>query len=110
MKGKLFLSTLLAGAAVLALGAAAKAAFTLNSVKVELPASEQALPEGPGRSAVQRNCVSCHSPGMILNQPTMSKAAWQAEVAKMRNVYKAAVSDEDVPTIVEYLAVIVSAK
>jgi hypothetical protein len=31
-------------------------------------------------------------------------------VAKMRNVYKAAVSDEDVPTIVEYLAAIASAK
>ncbi|HEY2529554.1 MAG TPA: cytochrome c [Xanthobacteraceae bacterium] len=110
MKGKLFLFVLLAGAAVVALGAAAKAAFTLNSVKVSLPTSEQALPEGPGRSAVQRNCVSCHSSGMILNQPAMSKAAWQAEVAKMRNVYKAEVSDDDAATIVEYLAAIASAK
>jgi cytochrome c5 len=110
MKAKLFLSALLAGVAVITLDAAAKATFTLKSVEVGLPASEQALPEGPGRSAVQRNCVTCHSPGMILNQPVLSKAAWQAEVAKMRNVYKAVVSNEDVPTIVAYLAAIASAK
>jgi hypothetical protein len=28
----------------------------------------------------------------IMNQPMTAKSAWQAEVAKMRNVYKALVS------------------
>jgi hypothetical protein len=40
---------------------------------------------------------------MVLNQPTLPKAAWEAEVAKMRNVYKAPVSESDVPAILDYL-------
>ena len=40
---------------------------------------------------------------MILNQPGMPKAAWAAEVNKMRNVYKAPVAAKDVPAIVDYL-------
>jgi hypothetical protein len=43
---------------------------------------------------------------MILNQPAMAKAAWEAEVAKMRGVYKAPVDEKDVPDIVGYLAAV----
>jgi hypothetical protein len=42
----------------------------------------------------------------IMNQPMTAKSAWQAEVAKMRNVYKALVSQKDVPDIVTYLTAI----
>ena len=41
---------------------------------------------------------------MVLTQPALSRAAWQAEVDKMRNIYKAPVAAEDVPAIVDYLA------
>ena len=40
---------------------------------------------------------------MVVTQPAMPKAAWEAEVAKMRNVYKAPVDAKDVPAIVDYL-------
>jgi hypothetical protein len=43
---------------------------------------------------------------MILTQPPLAKAAWEAEVAKMRNVYKAPVDEKDVPTIVDYLTAV----
>jgi acyl-CoA thioesterase FadM len=43
---------------------------------------------------------------MILTQPAMPKAAWEAVVAKMRNVYKAPVSEEEVPDIVTYLTAV----
>ena len=79
---------------------------TLKSVDVTLPDSDRDLPDGPGLEAMQSNCISCHSPGMILTQPAMPKAFWEAEVAKMRNVYKAPVDDKDVPDIVGYLTAV----
>jgi hypothetical protein len=39
-------------------------------------------------------------------EPRMPKAAWAAEVAKMRNVYKAPVDEKDVPAIVDYLTAV----
>ena len=41
---------------------------------------------------------------MVLNQPAMSKAQWQAEVEKMRTAYKAPIDSSDVGSIVDYLA------
>jgi len=76
--------------------------LTLKSVKVELPDSGRMFP-GPGSDAVNNNCLACHSAGMVLNQPVMPKAAWQAEVNKMIRVYKAPVAEENVASIVDYL-------
>ena len=60
--------------------------------------------EGPGADAANNNCLACHSAGMVLNQPAMSKAQWQAEVEKMRTAYKAPIDSSDVGSIVDYLA------
>ena len=83
-----------------------KTAFTVKSTSVTLPQSDRTLPDGPGLSALQNNCLACHSGGMIMAQPVMPRAAWQAEVTKMRNVYKAPVDDKDVPAIVDYLTAV----
>jgi mono/diheme cytochrome c family protein len=97
----------LAAAAVLALPPAqAKTRFVLESEDVKLPQSDRGLPEGPGREAVLNNCFTCHSAGMITTQPPLPKAAWEAEVAKMRNVYKAVIDEKDVPAIVDYLTAV----
>ena len=94
-------------AAILALPLAqAKTRFVLKSEDVTLPQSERGLPEGAGRDVVENNCFTCHSGGMILTQPPLPKAAWEAEVTKMRNVYKAPVDEKDVPAIVEYLTAV----
>ena len=77
---------------------------TLHSVSVDLPDSDRTFPGGNKADAANDNCLSCHSAGMVLTQPPLSRAAWQAEVDKMRTVYKAPVAAEDVPTIVDYLA------
>jgi cytochrome c5 len=76
---------------------------TLRSVNVDNPDSDRMF-EGPGADVVNNNCLSCHSAGMILTQPRMPRATWQAEVEKMRNTYKAPVDAKDVPVIVDYLA------
>lgn len=101
------MSLALVGVVVLASPPAqAKAPIALKSENMTLPESTRTLPEGPGLATVQANCLSCHSAGMILTQPGMAKPAWAAEVAKMRNVYKAPVNEKDMPAIVDYLAAV----
>jgi mono/diheme cytochrome c family protein len=104
--GKILLLVLVSGVASIIAAVQTAKALTLKSVSVTLPDGDRDLPDGPGLAAMQGNCISCHTPGMILTQPTMPKAFWEAEVAKMRNVYKAPISDKDVPDIVGYLAAV----
>lgn len=106
MKRKTLPFALLAGVALASLAVEAAVPVSLKSVDVKLPESTRTLPNGPGVTVVQNNCLACHSAGMILNQPVMPKAAWEAEVGKMRNIYKAPVDDKDVPAIVDYLTAV----
>lgn len=76
---------------------------TLKSVSIDLPNGDRMFPEGSGSEAINNNCLACHSAGMVLNQPAMPRAAWETEVNKMINVYKAPVAAGDVPAIVAYL-------
>jgi cytochrome c551/c552 len=96
----LLLVTCVAAAPVLG---QAKTAVVLNPLSLTLPDTTATFPAGPSADAVNNNCLSCHSVEMVLNQPAMPKAAWEAEVAKMRNVYKAPVAEGDVAAIVDYL-------
>ncbi|HUH83973.1 MAG TPA: hypothetical protein VLX85_05155 [Stellaceae bacterium] len=83
---------------------AAGGGVTLRSVEIDLPDSDRLFPGGNEADAINNNCLACHSTGMVLNQPKLSRADWQAEVDKMRTVYRAPVAVEDVPAIVDYLA------
>jgi mono/diheme cytochrome c family protein len=77
---------------------------TLQSVSVEFPSSNSSFPGGAAAEAITNNCTACHSPGMVLNQPALTSAHWQAEVEHMRTNFKAPVADADIPAIVAYLA------
>jgi hypothetical protein len=90
--------------------ARAAAPFELKPVKIDLPDSDKMFPDGPGADAINNNCLACHSAGMVLNQPTLSKEAWTEEVHKMINNYKAPVAPEDVAAIVDYLTALKGAK
>ncbi len=93
---------LLAGITLSTFSATAQNRFSLKSVDVDLPTSDRMLPNGPGADAADI-CLACHSAGMVLNQPALSKAQWQAEVEKMRLAYRAPVDPKDVDAIVAYL-------
>jgi hypothetical protein len=77
---------------------------TLHSVSIDLPDIDRIFPGGGRTDAINNNCLACHSAGMVLTQPSLSRAAWQAEVEKMRDIYMAPVAPEDVPAILDYLA------
>ena len=96
-----------AAAILITLGAtmpARAAGPSAATVSVDLPPGRLEFPGGAAADAINRNCVACHSPGMVLTQPRLGAAAWQAEVAKMRGTFKAPVAPEDVPAILGYLA------
>ena len=95
-----------AGAASALASAASTAAprtFVLKSVSVELPTSAVEFPAPPDAQAITANCLACHSAGMVLTQPNLSRATWAGVVDKMIHAYKAPVSEGDVPAIVDYL-------
>lgn len=83
--------------------AAAATGFALKSVSVELPVSDVDFPGGAKADAIAANCLSCHSAGMVLTQPDLTRAAWTSIVEKMIHAYKAPVAEADVAVIVDYL-------
>jgi cytochrome c5 len=102
MSRTIFALALLSTAAGMPLTGHAQSPLTLKSVSVDLP-DRGTMFSGAGSDVINNNCLACHSAGMILNQPAMAAAAWQAEAEKMIHVYKAPVDEKDVPSIVEYL-------
>ena len=104
MSRKLLPVALIALSVLAPLTAYAEQKLSLKSVKVDLPFGDRMFPAGPGADTVNGNCLACHSAGMVLNQPALSKAQWRTEVEKMRTAYKAPIDPKDVDTIVDYLA------
>jgi cytochrome c5 len=76
----------------------------LKSLKLDVPTSDAMFPAGPGSEAINNNCLACHSADHVLNQPSLSREAWQEVVDKMIRAYKAPVGPDDAKAIVDYLA------
>ena len=83
--------------------------LTLKSASID-PPDRGTMFTGPGSDVVNNNCLTCHSAGMVLNQPDLPAATWRAEALKMIHVYKAPIDEKDVPAIVEYLVKLQGAK
>lgn len=104
-------SSRLLGAMLLGLGlcAAAQAALAADAApmrkSIELPVSTRVFPgDSAGAKAANAYCLMCHSYGMVETQPTLSKAAWLAEVGKMKNAFKAPIPQDQVQVIADYIA------
>jgi hypothetical protein len=84
--------------------AASAATVPRGPVSITLPGDAGfAFKPGPGVIAAQTYCLTCHSSAYVSTQPTLSRAQWTAEVAKMRSPYGATIPDDQVATLVEYL-------
>src|ERR1700737_5216389 len=70
---------------------------------IVLPHYEPVFPPGPGRDEFVTACVVCHSPRYITMQPRFSRTTWLGEVKKMKDVYGAHISDEQVLRITDYV-------
>lgn len=76
-------------------------AIPLASQSITLPGETVTLPARA--EIVTINCAACHSAEMILTQPRLMPDQWQAEIAKMRGVYKATIDPRDDAKIVAAL-------
>jgi mono/diheme cytochrome c family protein len=72
---------------------------------ISLPHDEGFAPPGPGRAAFVTDCVVCHSPRYITDQPSFSRTVWKEIVQKMMDAYGAHVTTADTEEIVNYLVV-----
>ena len=78
--------------------------FALTSTGVELPDDAALFPDGPNAALVNQRCLACHSASMVLTQPKLKPEQWRAIVEKMRDTYRAPVTEGEVAPIVTYLA------
>ncbi|HML27240.1 MAG TPA: cytochrome c [Hyphomicrobium sp.] len=83
--------------------AEAKDGFIFKTESFDLPTGDRVF-TGSGAVPANNNCLTCHSAGMVVVQPKLSKATWEGIVKKMITVYKAPVPDEDVQPIIQYLS------
>lgn len=70
---------------------------------VKIPSVTFPMEQDEDFKAIQRNCQWCHSHGYILNQGKQSREFWRASVVKMRDVYKAPITQQDEKIITDYL-------
>lgn len=75
----------------------------VSSVSLPLPQEEPEIPAGPFRDQFVTNCVVCHSPRLIFNQPVFSSEQWTATVRKMAASYGALIPAPREKEIVAYL-------
>jgi mono/diheme cytochrome c family protein len=76
----------------------------VNPVKeIDLDYHAPDLPPGPGQDVFATQCVICHSPRYVLNQPAFPRKIWTAEVHKMVKGYGAPIDPPQEKVIVDYL-------
>ena len=76
---------------------------TLHSVNLSFPRSDNTFPGGAAADTINNDCLICHSAGMVLDQATLSRAAWQGMVDQMHNDFKAPFAVQDSAAILDYL-------
>jgi len=69
-----------------------------------------ALTDAPGRDITVASCTICHSLDYLpMNAPVMNRAAWEKSIHKMIDRFGAPISAENLPVILDYLALHYSA-
>jgi len=76
----------------------------LTAVSAAATEKSVSIKQATGLDKVEANCGSCHSLDyLVMNSPFLSSTGWDAEVAKMINVFGAPVDQDDAKIIADYL-------
>jgi cytochrome c5 len=68
------------------------------------------LADAPGRDLTVANCAVCHSLDYVpMNAAAMNRAAWEKTIRKMIDKFGAPINAENIPVILDYLALHYSA-
>jgi mono/diheme cytochrome c family protein len=91
----------------LALGALAALGITLFGAPAardwKLPPETAQFKPGPGAELAAVSCLLCHSADYITTQPPLDRAAWSANIQKMRDKYGAPIATNQIEALVTYL-------
>jgi len=90
---------------ILLLAAMTISAFS-QAKTIDMPADSVAWRQSdlPGYQLVMQKCTTCHSAHYAEYQPPNTGVGyWNTQVLRMKNVFKAPITDEEVPIIVQYL-------
>ena len=72
-------------------------------VEMQLPPEVNAFKQDVGAELANAQCLICHSVEYISLQPPMTRAFWKSSVQKMQQKYGAAIADEQVEPLADYL-------
>ncbi len=73
-------------------------------LKIDLPKEQAEYKPGPNVELVNARCRICHSADYVRTQPpNLPRAAWAAEVTKMKKVFGAPIADSEVDLLADYL-------
>jgi hypothetical protein len=73
-----------------------------SNVSVALPTSDTSFPPGNG-AEITPQCLICHSAGMVLRQPPLTRDQWVGEINKMRSAFGAPLPADQVDRLADYL-------
>ncbi len=73
-------------------------------VQIKLPPETASFKPGPGSELANGQCLTCHSVDYVTMQPPMPASFWAAEVKKMQQAYGAQIPQDQIATLVDYLA------
>jgi cytochrome c551/c552 len=74
-------------------------------VSITLPPETATYKEASGVTALNAQCLTCHSAEYVMMQPPLSLKVWTAEVTKMQQKYGAPLPTNQIAPIAYYLAV-----
>jgi len=78
-------------------------ALSAGTMKIELPAETGVFKPGKGAELANAQCLVCHSVEYVATQPLLTRVAWTASIKKMKEKYGAAVADDQVEALLDYL-------
>jgi hypothetical protein len=103
LRSLLLTASLMCGALLVSGPTFADPLTELKSPTADVPTSDMMFPAGPGSDEINGSCLTCHSADHVLNQPSLTREAWEEVVNKMIKAYKMPVDPDNVAKIVDYL-------
>jgi sulfite dehydrogenase len=79
------------------------AAVESSEVSIQLPPETGVFKQDVGAEIANGQCLVCHSVEYVTSQPPMPRAFWKSSVQKMQQKYGAAIPEEQVEPLVDYL-------
>jgi cytochrome c551/c552 len=76
----------------------------IAAAEIQLPLELNAFKQDQGAELANAQCLICHSVEYVSTQPPMPRAFWKGSIQKMQQKYGAAIPEEQVESLADYLA------